>query len=75
MFLLQEQLDYDNEYRSQLLRMVRYNSLNYVPYWLSASIGADVPLNDLNLYKKLFKYKELDADVADIAIRKLNLHL
>ena len=38
-------------------------------------IGADAPINDLILYKKLLKYKELDAEVAEIAISKLSLHL
>ena len=75
MFLLQEQLGYDQDYTSQLLGMVRFNSLIYVPYWLTASIGADAPINDLILYKKLLKYKELDAEVAEIAISKLSLHL
>ena len=52
MFLLQEQLGYNQDYTSQLLRMVRFSSLIYPPYWLIASIGADAPISDLILYKK-----------------------
>ena len=48
MFQLQDQFDYNQNYRKSLLRMVRFNSLLNTKFWLTASVGVDVPYNDLN---------------------------
>ena len=74
-FLLQSQLDMDDEALVLLTRQVKYNSLVYVVPWLSASIGADAPYNDLKLYKTLLEFSNIDPPVAEVAIKFLNNHL
>ena len=74
-FLLQLQLDMDDEGLVLLTRQVKYNSLVYVVPWLSASIGADAPYNDLKLYKTLLEFSNIDPPVAEVAIKFLNNHL
>ena len=73
--LLQLQLDMDDEGLVLLTRQVKYNSLVYVVPWLSASIGADAPYNDLKLYKTLLEFSNIDPPVAEVAIKFLNNHL
>ena len=75
MFLLQSQLDMDAEGLAQLKRQVKYNCLVYVVPWLSSSIGADAAHNDLQLYKTLLEYSNIDPPVAEVALKFLNKHL
>ena len=75
MFMLQDQLIYSIDYQQSLHRMVRYNSLIYVPHFLSSTIGVDAPINDLEHYKNLQQFKKIDAEVADTALKKFYLHL
>ena len=55
--------------------MVRFNSLIYTKFWLSASVGVDAPNNDLNFYKNLLKFRAIDHTVADAALKKFQFHL
>ena len=51
MIMLQDQLKYSIDYQQGLNRMVRYNSLIYLPHFLSSTIGVNAPINDLEHYK------------------------
>ena len=47
----------------------------YIPHFLTANIGADAAVNDLSLYKKLKKFRQVDQDLADEALATLSRHL
>ena len=46
----------------------------YVPQFLLASLGRDAPINDLNLFKSLLQYREVDRELADSALDTLSRH-
>ena len=74
MFSFFDQLDYDREMEAALLRFVQFFTLIYIPYFLKASVGADSSFNDLEMYSKLFKYRKVDAVLADKALVVLARH-
>ena len=47
----------------------------YVPQFLLASLGRDAPSNDLTLYQNLLQYREVDQEIADIALDTMSRHL
>ena len=62
---------FDEEYKEALTRFVKITALVYVPYFLKSSIGADAPVNDLQLVHLLLKFREVDAQCADAALTAL----
>jgi hypothetical protein len=75
MYLYQDQLGYPAEYCMQLQRFVQFCTLLYVPSWMTCSIAADAPVNDLALIKALTKYKEQeDQDVGTASLCVLSRH-
>ena len=54
--------------------MATFNTLLYNPYFLSATVGADAPFNDLQFIKSLLGYKEVDKEVAEVALEKMKNH-
>ena len=53
---------------------MRFYSLIYTKFWLSASVGVDAPYNDLNFYINLVKFSAIDRTVADTAL-KFQFHI
>ena len=47
----------------------------YIPHFLISSTGVNVPYNDLNLYKILERFKQVDEDLAKEALKVLGRHL
>lgn len=47
----------------------------YIPFFLTASIGADAAITDISLYKKLKKFSKVDKELADEALATLSRHL
>ena len=62
-------------YLDQLERFVRFVCLLYSAYWFKAPVGVEAPMNDLDFYHKLLKYRLIDEGVADAALSVLNRHL
>ena len=56
-------------------RFGRYAVLYYIPDFLLSSSGRDAAFNDLQLYKALLKYREVDQELADSALDTFNRHL
>ena len=54
--------------------MFKFSSLVYV-YFMMTSIGADASHNDLEFFKLLHKYRQIDSEVADITIGAMKRHL
>ena len=57
-----------------LQRMATYISLIYARFFLNASVGADAPVNDLDLHKQLFSFQSHDADLANKSLEVLSRH-
>ena len=74
MFSFSDQMDYDREMKAALQRFVQFFTLIYVPFFLKASIGVDSAVTDLDMYGKLFKYRKIDAVLADKALAVMNRH-
>ena len=75
MYLFADQLGYAKCLVHKLHRMVLFIVLVYTSVWLKAPVAADAPANDLQLYRTLVKYKSVDHDVGDAAIKVLRRHL
>ena len=57
-----------------LTRVATFIATLYVPYYISASIGCDAPMNDSEMFKKLKIYSKTDKDVAESALAVLCRH-
>ena len=69
-----KQLDLDDETVEALKKFCRFTSTIYIPHFLASSIGCDSPVNDLQLYKKLYDYKKIDIQLAEEALVVLRRH-
>ena len=74
MYSFSDQLDYDNEMKAALKRFTQFFTLLYIPYYLKASIGADSPHTDMEMYRSLYKYRRVDAVIAEKALAVLGRH-
>ena len=68
------QLDLDRETVDALRQFCSFIAVVYVPHFLASSIGSDSPVNDLLLFQKLFKYRNVDSQLADEALVVLRRH-
>ena len=69
-----EQLDYETVTVKPLTRVATFITTLYVPYYMSASIGCDSPVNDLDMFKKLKIFSHTDKEIAGSAITVLCGH-
>ena len=69
-----KQLDLDDETVEALKKFCRFTTTIYIPHFLASSIGCDSPVNDLQLYKKLYDYKRIDIQLAEEALVVLRRH-
>ena len=67
-------LNMTSEYKDNLERIVKFNCLVYVPYFLTASHGSNTPINDLNLLKVIDNYKVIDPDISTAVLSVLRRH-
>ena len=76
MFWFQHQniLNYSPEFKSNLLRFVKFLLLIYIPYWFKVTLSADAAVHDLTLYKQLLQYNDIDSDTSQAALRALSRH-
>ena len=58
-----------------LRRFCEYAVMFYIPYFLTANIGADVAVNDLSLFKKQKKFQQVDKLLAEEALATLSCQL
>ena len=66
---------FEDDKLEHLKRFCEYAVMFYIPYFLTANIGADAGVNDLSLYKKLKKFSQVDKLLADEALATLSRHL
>ena len=70
-----KKLVFEEEALEKLWRFGRYAVLLYVPYFLLSSSGRDAAVHDLQLYKSLLRYLNVDKELAESALATLNRHL
>ena len=70
-----KKLVFEEEALKKLWRFGHYAVVIYVPYFLLSSSGRDAAVHDLQLYKALLKYRDVDKELADSALTTLNRHL
>ena len=66
---------YEKEQLELLERFCVYAIRFYIPFFLTANIGADAAITDLSLYKKLMKFRQTEKELADEALATLSRHL
>ena len=66
---------FEEDQLKNMWRFGRYAVLYYIPDFLLSSSGRDAAFNDLQLYKALLKYQEVDRELADSALNTFNRHL
>lgn len=74
-FLFRDQLDLTNQMLDPLRRFGLFVASIYVKYWNWCTNLFNAPINDLRLLKELEKYREIDPELANIAIDQLSTHL
>ena len=73
-FAFAKSLGYDEDTVEALRRIADFMVRIYNQHFLVSSRGVDAAINDLDLFKKLTKYKEEDTDVGEAAITVLQRH-
>ncbi|KAG0727188.1 hypothetical protein GWK47_004054 [Chionoecetes opilio] len=48
--------------------------LFYTPMWMSSTLAADAPANDLQFMKDMMKFKRTDPEIAQAVLQKLENH-
>ncbi|KAG0725588.1 hypothetical protein GWK47_038348 [Chionoecetes opilio] len=71
MFMLAEQLEYDEETVVKLERLNLFLGLFYTPMWMSSTLAADAPANDLQFMKDMMKFKRTDPEIAQAVLQNL----
>ncbi|KAG0712250.1 hypothetical protein GWK47_018903 [Chionoecetes opilio] len=74
MFMFAEQLEYDEETVVRLERLNLFLGLFYTPMWMSSTLAADAPANDLQFMKDMMKFKRTDPEIAQAVLQKLENH-
>ncbi|KAG0727483.1 hypothetical protein GWK47_003996 [Chionoecetes opilio] len=74
MFMFAEQLEYDEETVVKLERLNLFLGLFYTPMWMSSTLAADAPANDLQFMKDMMKFKRTDPEIAQALLQKLENH-
>ncbi|KAG0726856.1 hypothetical protein GWK47_035767 [Chionoecetes opilio] len=71
MFMFAEQLEYDEETVVKLERLNLFLGLFYTPMWMSSTLAADAPANDLQFMKDMMKFKRTDPEIAQAVLKNL----
>ncbi|KAG0728789.1 hypothetical protein GWK47_031788 [Chionoecetes opilio] len=74
MFMFAEQLEYDEATVVKLERLNLFLGLFYTPMWMSSTLAADAPANDLQFMKDMMKFKRTDPEIAQAVLQKLENH-
>ena len=65
----EEVLHYSDEYKARLNRFVKFLLLIYIPYWFKTPLSSDAAVHDLNLYKLLMQYHDIDSEISLTVLR------
>lgn len=65
---------FNGEQVVKLERFVRYALAFYIPQFLTCNIASDAPVRDLELYKNLTKFRDVDEALAESGLQTLSRH-
>lgn len=74
-FLFRYQLEFEDEEINRLRRFSMFISAIYVRYWNWCPNVFNAPINDLQFLKDLENYREVDEELANLAIDVMSRHL
>lgn len=74
-FLLRHQLTIEEDSLDKLRRFALFISLIYAKYWNYCTSIFDAPVNDLHMLQELEKYRIIDEEVANTALKAYSRHL
>lgn len=74
-FLFRREFDLAVKDRKALSNLCIFIVSIYVEMWFSASSAAQAPYKDFQLLKKLDSFKNIDADISQVALHKFKNHL
>lgn len=74
-FFFRDQFPKVADLEVQLREFCLFASLIYVKAWIECPLTADAAFNDLQLFKNISKYKELNEEISTKALQKLENHL
>lgn len=74
-FLFRYQINLDDDVLVELRRFSFFISTIYVKYWNWCTNVFNAPINDLQFLKELENYRQIDNELADVAIGAFSRHL
>ncbi|KAG0728039.1 hypothetical protein GWK47_033298 [Chionoecetes opilio] len=74
MFMFAEQLEYEGRNCCEAGTPQPFLGLFYTPMWMSSTLAADAPENDLQFMKDMMKFKRTDPEIAQAVLQKLENH-
>ena len=73
-YLLQSRLNLDSGTVKRLKRFFDFVSIFYSPHWFECPLTSEAAVNDLNFYKSVIDYVNVDEQVAEAAINAFLRH-
>ena len=74
MFLFSHELAYSTAIQSKLERIVTFLALFYTCHWMTATIAADAPINDLLFMKDMIQFRQYDSQLSTAVLNKMQNH-
>lgn len=74
-FLLRDHLNLDRDFIHLLQRFCMFVTLIYVKFWNQCSNSVDAPYNDIQFLKAIHDYKQVDPEIASVALAAMKRHL
>ena len=59
----------------KIREFVTFATTVYSPWWLTCSFAVDAPWNDVNLYKQLLLYSDVNSSISASAVKAMKHHL
>ena len=72
--ILLSHLDLDSDTVKRLKRFSDFASIFYSPHWFEYPLASEAAVNDLNFYKSVIDYVNVDEQAAEAAINALSRH-
>lgn len=74
-YIFKNQFKLSKKEEEGLIKFNTFSCLVYMESWFSCPISTDATINDLNLIENLYKFKEINKSISDVAIKALKRHL
>lgn len=75
MYLFRNEFEMLKKEEENLTQFCLFTSIIYVKFWITCPIASDAPVNDLELFKQIKKYSDVNETISNVAIKKFKSHL